>query len=83
LEPFKFFVGGTALRATTKPAARSAAVRRHGAVGLAPRLDFVERRKASIASPSGLFAPPDTNAAFAAHENTRTLQTFQTFSPRS
>ena len=38
---------GRALRATTKPAARSAALRRHGAVGLALRLDFVGRRKAS------------------------------------
>jgi hypothetical protein len=54
------FLEDAALRATTNPAARSAAMRRHGAVGLALRLDFVGRRKASIASPLGLFAPPDT-----------------------
>ncbi len=53
---------GIALRATTNPAAWRIACRRFAAVGLAPGLDFVGRRKASVSNPSGFAMQPDTKS---------------------
>ena len=37
----------------------------------APRLGFAGRRVRNTANPAGFIAPPDTNAAYAAHEFSR------------
>ena len=58
----------TALRATTNPAAWRIACRRFAAVGLAPGLDFVGRRKASASTLRVSPCRRTRKAAFAAHE---------------
>ena len=57
-----FLVDGVALRAITNPVAWRIAYRRFAAVGLAPGLDFVGRRKTSVSNPSGFAMPPDTKS---------------------